>query len=42
MNKIKHFLGWLFRFCPYGGTCAPKNPFEKDDHSHSTSGGGGC
>lgn len=27
MKKIKHFLGWLFRYCPYGHGCPPKHPF---------------
>ena len=31
MEKMKHFLGWLFVFCPYGGHCPPEHPFRKND-----------
>lgn len=42
-KRMKHFLGWLFRYCPYGHGCPPKYPFKKDDHDHGTDvGGGGC
>lgn len=34
--KIKHFLGWIFRYCPYGGKCPPRYPFNNNE------GGGGC
>lgn len=46
MKRIKHFLGWLFRYCPYGGHCAPEHPFKVngggklDPNKHSF--GGGC
>ncbi len=29
---LKHFFGWLFGYCPYGGTCAPEQPFVKRSH----------
>ncbi len=29
-KKIKHFAGWLFKYCPYGHTCIPKHPFRLD------------
>ncbi len=35
---LKHFLGWLFGFCPYGGDCPPDRPFKRTYHG----GGGGC
>ena len=38
-QRLKHFLGWLFRYCPYGGSCPPEHPFKKDVHVGS---GGGC
>lgn len=38
MNKVRHFLGWLFRYCPYGGSCPPKHPFKMEEGSD----GGGC
>lgn len=38
-TKIKHFLGWLFNYCPYGNGCAPKNPIKIES---SGVGGGGC
>lgn len=41
-EHIKHFLGWLFRYCPYGGHCPPKFPFKKEEHDKWTGGGGGC
>ena len=31
-NRVKHFLGWLFRYCPYGGTCPPHHPFKQSLH----------
>lgn len=46
-KTIKHFMGWLFGYCPYGHGCPPKHPFKKDDHDDSAIdrraiGGGGC
>lgn len=49
INVFKHFLGWLFRYCPYGGTCPPEHPFRKsideivlEAHRKNFSAGGGC
>lgn len=36
IKTIKHFFGWLFGYCPYGGDCPPKGPFTRN------SAGGGC
>ena len=37
MKYIKHFLGWLFRYCPYGKGCPPEHPFRlKDKHDEDT------
>lgn len=37
--QIKHFLGWLFGYCPYGKGCPPEKPFK---FSNRGSAGGGC
>jgi hypothetical protein len=43
MKRIRHFMGWLFGYCPYGHDCPPKHPFKlEDDISHLVAGGGGC
>jgi hypothetical protein len=49
MKTLKHFLGWLFGYCPYGGTCTPKRPFKKNANvmgsgfgHRGSAGGGGC
>lgn len=42
MKRIKHFLGWLLGYCPYGDTCPPKHPFKKQEHGFFPHGGSGA
>lgn len=39
MKKLKHFMGWLFNYCPHGNKCTPKKPFTINIQTY---GGGGC